>query len=426
MSQALLAIGILVAVYAMILSNRVHRTVAVLLGAVLVVGTGLLRPDQVIDHIHWEALALIFGMFILVGALAKSGFFRWLGLEALRRTRGDPRQILIVVSTLSALLAAFMDSITVLVFLAPLLLEVCRLIRRPVFPFLLAAITSANIGGSATMVGDPPNVIIGTALGLSFTDFVSGVGPISMLAFAANLLALYLLFRRTAFRRGSVEAPAEAAETPDPWSAVRNIRLMHIALVVFAFTVALLVLHQVLGPPVAFMAVLGGTLVLALGGREMPRLIEEIDWHTLVFLAGLFVVVGGLEAAGVLRDIATWLGGVTGGNLMLSMTLLLWTSAAFSLILDNVPFAAAMVPVIAELSASTGMSLRPLAWTLALGADIGGSGTPIGATANVVGLAVADRGGVRISWREYVRHALPVTVVALAVSNVLLILVYAR
>ena len=201
---------------------------------------------------------------------------------------------------------------------------------------------------------------------------------------------------------------------------------MHIALAIFAFTVALLVLHQVLGPPVAFMAVLGGTLVLALGGREMPRLIEEIDWHTLVFLAGLFVVVGGLQAAGVLRDIATWLGGATGGNLMLSMTLLLWTSAAFSLILDNVPFAAAMVPVIAELSASTGMSLRPLAWTLALGADIGGSGTPIGATANVVGLAVADHGGVRISWREYVRHALPVTVVALAVSNVLLILVYAR
>ena len=187
----------------------------------------------------------------------------------------------------------------------------------------------------------------------------------------------------------------------------------------------LLVIHQLLDVLVAFVALLGATLVLILGGRDMPELVEKIDWHTLLFLGGLFVIVGSLEKTGVLRDAATALGGLAGGNFGLLLTVLLWTSMFLSAVLDNIPFTAAMVPIIREISTAQGTPIDPLAWTLALGADIGGNATPIGASANVVGLAVAEKSGIHVSWSEYMRTAIPATVVVIAVVNLLIVLRYA-
>ena len=199
---------------------------------------------------------------------------------------------------------------------------------------------------------------------------------------------------------------------------------MRIALVAFVFTVTLLVLHQLLDMVVAFVALLGATMVLVFGGKDMPELVEKIDWHTLLFLGGLFVIVGGLEQTGVLHDVATALGAASGGNRALLLTLILWPAALLSTVLDNVPFTAAMIPVIREIAGAQGIPVQPLAWSLALGADVGGNATPIGASANVVGLAVAEKARVHVSWREYVRVALPATLLAIAVANVLLVLRY--
>jgi Na+/H+ antiporter NhaD/arsenite permease-like protein len=365
-------------------------------------------------------------MFILVAALSKSGFFEWIGLVAIRSANYHPLKILIALTALTAVLSAFMDSITVMIFMASLTVEVARAMGISPVPLLVAEITSANIGGAATMVGDPPNVIIGTSLGLGFLDFVAHTAPIAAIAFAANVALFYVPVRR-AFRKAHPREALEARHRDlDPRSAVKDVKLMRIALIVFAFTVTLLVIHQLLDLVVAFVAVLGAVLVLAFGGRDMPELVEKIDWHTLVFLGALFVVVGSVGASGVLSEIAAALGRLGGGSAAALITLLLWAVALASALLDNVPLSAAMVPVVRDLAAATGMPVTTLAWTLALGADFGGNATPIGASANIVGLAVAEKHGVHVGWREYTRLAVPATLLSVAIANVLLLVLYAR
>ncbi len=417
----------MVVVYGLLVSERVHRTTAVLLGVVLVMGLRILSVEEAVRYVAWEALGLIFGMFILVAALTESGFFRWIGAHALEATRHSPPRIFLLFCGIAAFLAAFMDSITVMIFMASMTLEVCRILGLRPTPFLIGQITSANIGGAATMVGDPPNVIIGTGLNLGFADFLVNTGPIAIVVFVANLAFFYMMWRRSEPHAAGAVVPAAAAPVVggfDPFSGVKDVRLMRISLAAFAFTVTLLILHQLLDLVVAFAALLGATLVLIFGGRDMPELVSKIDWHTLLFLGGLFVIVGGLEKTGVLHDIAQALGGAAGGNRALLLTLILWPSALLSTVLDNVPFTAAMVPVIRDIAATQGAPVGPLAWTLAIAADFGGNATPIGASANVVGLAVAEKHGVHVTWREYLRWGVPSTLIAVALANVILVLRY--
>ncbi len=426
MNEKILAVAILVLVYVLILSKKVHRTTAVLLGSVLVVGTRLLDEHDVLDVVHWEALGLIFGMFVLISALSRSGFFRWIGLHALRLSRYHPLRVFILFSALSAFLAAFMDSITVLIFMASLTIEVCQVLKIHPVPFIIAEITSANIGGAATMVGDPPNVILGTGLGYSFTDFVLNTGIIAIVVFVVNLVFLgYILKRRgeTEVKIDPKELEEQHAEL-DPHSAIKDLRLMRMSLVVFVFTVTLLVMHHLLDLLIAFVAILGATLVLMLGGKDMPELVEKIDWHTLLFLAGLFIVVGGLDKTGVLRDVANGVASVGSGNLVILLTTILWVSALLSCFLDNVPFAAAMVPVLRDLSASGVAPLGPMTWSTALGADIGGNATPIGASANVVGLAIAEKQGIHVTWWQYMKVAFPAMIISIVTVNILLAIIY--
>lgn len=424
MFDNLLAVGIMALVYALIVSERVHRTTAVLLGVVLVLGTGLLTVPEAVAYIDWNALGLIFGMFVLVAAMTESGFFRWIGLHTLRAARFRAGRAFLLLCALSAVLAAFMDSITVMIFMGGLALEACEVLGVRPAPFLVGMIMSANIGGSATMAGDPPNVILGTSLNLGFADFLLNTGPIALAAFAVSAGVIYLAQRRTGLRIHPHGTPALMAADGglDPASAIRDWRLLRVSLVVFAFTVTLLILHQLLDLMVAFVALLGATLVLIFGGKDMPQLVTKIDWHTLTFLGGLFVIVGGMEKSGVLGDAANALGGLAGGNLALLALLLLWSSALLSMVLDSVPLAAAMVPIVRGLSVQMGTPVASLAWPLALGTDVGGSGTPIGSSPNVVGLAMAEKSGVHVGWREYLATAMPATLAALATCSLFLLL----
>lgn len=420
-----LAISILVIVYVLMISERVHRTVAVIGGSVVLVGAKVLDGNDVVNFIHWEALGLIFGMFVLVAALAKSGFFRWIGLHMLQATKFNAFKMFLFTCCLSAFLAAFMDSITVLIFMASLVVETCRMLKIPVIPFLIGLITSANIGGSATMVGDPPNVVIGTALDMGFLDFVTNTAPIAIVIFGINF-ALFFVWYRRMFNSGKVDVEEIYKEHKDlrPESAIKDLKLMRISLIVFAFTVTLLILHQLLDIGIAFVAILGAALVLILAGKGSEDLIHDLDWHTIIFLAGLFVLVGGLEKTGILSDIADGIVVIGQGNAVIILTLILWIAALASSAVDNVPFAAAMIPVIQEISLQTGMPVSKLGFTLALGCDIGGNGTPIGASANVVGLAVAEKSDVHVSWKEYCRSAFPIMIICILVVNLLILLTF--
>ncbi len=420
-----IAITTLAVVYVLMVSEKVHRTVAVIGGSLVLVGTRILDGEDVVEFVHWEALGLIFGMFILVAALAKSGFFRWIGLHMLQATKFNAFKIFLFNCCLSAFLAAFMDSITVMVFMASLMIEICKILKIKSLPFLIGMITSANIGGSATMVGDPPNIIIGSALNLGFLDFVMNTAPIAFIVFGVNFALFYVWYRKL-LNTGKIDIDRIYEENDNlrPASAIRDVKLMRISLMAFAFTVTLLIIHQLLDIGIAFVAILGASLVLAISGKDGEDLVHNLDWHTIIFLAGLFVLVGGLEKTGVLSDIANGIITIGQGNAVIILTLILWVAALASSAVDNVPFAAAMVPVIERISLDTGIPVSKLGYTLAMGCDVGGNGTPIGASANVVGLAVAEKSDVHVSWKEYCKSAYPIMLVCILVINLLVLLTF--
>jgi len=422
----LLALTIFVAVFLAIVFNLADRAVLVIVGALAMVGTGIISTNDAIASIHWEAIGLIFGMFVLVAALSESGFFRWVGLYLLKKTRFDFTKIFIVFCGLAAFLSAFMDSITVIMFIASATIEVCRVLKVSPLPIVIAEICSANIGGSATMVGDPPNVIIGTALNLTFSDFVTHTAPIAMIAFSVNLVVFAVLHRRLFENRHvDFDKTVQEFKDVDAFGAVTDVRLMRMALSVFAFIVTLLVMHDSLDMHVSYVAILGASMVILFARRKMDDLIDKIDWHTIVFLAGLFVMVGGIEKTGLLADFANGLVGMSGDNVLVFAFLLFWVSAALGALLDNIPFAAAMVPVIPALSAQTGVPVDSIAYTTTLGCNIAGNITPIGASANVVGLAIASKKNVEWSWKEYCKESIPMTMASLIVASILmLILLY--
>ena len=277
-------------------------------------------------------------------------------------------------------------------------------------------------------MGGPPNIIVGTALDYSFIDFVTNTGPIAVVCFIANLLFFYIFYRKFL-----TETTVDSAEfykvhkylMPKPETAIKDMRTMKIAVSVFMFSIVLLILHHQLHLSVAFVGILGAVLTMLIGGGKLPEMVDRIDWQTILFFAGLFVIVGGLEKTGVTADIASGIGAITGGNLVIAITVILWLGAFLSAFVDNVPVAATMVPIIKDLAATTGMDLGTLAWTTCLGCDIGGNATPIGASANVVGLSVEEKAGIHESWFDYCKAAVPATVICMVICNIALVLRYA-
>jgi Na+/H+ antiporter NhaD/arsenite permease-like protein len=438
MTLKIIASVIFVLIYALLASDKIHRTIVALWGALLFTAIpiltdkgfhlGLLTQTDLLHYENWEALGLIFGLFTLVAALRESGFFRWLGLAILKYAKFDPLYVFLLFSLAAAVLSAFMDSVTVLMFLAVLTIETCGVLKLNPLPFIITEITSANIGGTSTMIGNPPNIIIGTSMHLSFLEFMFNVGPIVLVCFFLNLGLFYIFYKKVFQNREQARAEIyEKNKDIDPGSAITDPRLFVIGSVIFLLVIVFLALHSVLGVSVAFVGILGASLVLLLGGEKMPQVIERIDWHTLIFFACLFIMVGGLEKTGVLADIAKWVGTVSGGNLVTAALIILWFSAVASAIVDNVPFAAAMVPVVKDLAIATHLPMPVLIWAMVLGVNIGGNGTPIGASANVVGVSIIEkRTGKKVSWGEYCRTAVPATLACTLACSVLLFLRYLR
>ncbi|MEO8422753.1 MAG: SLC13 family permease [Actinomycetota bacterium] len=424
------ALSVFVVSYGAIVSGKVHRTIAAISGA-LVMALVVLRGRDLTSMVNWDTLLFIFGMMVVIGSMERAGVFRWLGLHAVRAAQLDPLRLFLILPALSAILSAFVDSITVMLFLATLTVEICRVARLRPLPLIIAEITAANVGGAATMVGDPPNVILGTHFGLSFWDFVLGTGVIAVVAVAVNVACFAWLFRRDirAARDHFDAHPHERARAlslMDPRDAIGDRVLFAIGWVALLLVVALLVTHRITGIPVGVVGAGAAAFVLLVGGptKRTPSILESVDWMTLVFFAGLFLLVGGLESTGALEALADAILS-TGGGLAFILTILLWVGAIGSAVVDNVPFAATMAPVIGHLAAS-GLPLQPLVWAAALGTDVGGNATPIGASANVVGLAIYERTtGERVRWGEYLRVALPTTILVLVVINGLLLLLHA-
>lgn len=372
--------------------------------------------------INWATIIFIAGMMVMVEGMAKAGFFRWLCMKIAYLVKCKTVPIFITFMIMSAVLSMFIDSITVIMFLAAVTIELAALLKFNPVPMILSEIFCANLGGSATMCGDPPNIIVGTSLGFSFFDFLTNTGLCAGICLVISVIFLYFAFRKE-ITSGKNE-PVDLSKFPKPSEAITSKMDFTISCIIFALAVILLVTHATTHLTVATIGLFIAVITLIAFGKHAVSLLKKVDYKTLIFFIGLFIVVSGLEETGILKLIANFIGDISGGNVMLMIAIILWVSAIASAFVDNIPFAATMVPIIQSLAETSGVPISTLAWSLAIGTDIGGSATPIGASANVVGTSVAQKNGYPIGWGRYCKKIAPATVIVLSISTVYLFVRY--
>lgn len=380
------------------------------------------ESSEASSGINWQTIIFIAGMMIMVEGMAKVGFFRWLCMEIAKMVKYQVIPIFMTFMLLSFVLAMFIDSITVILFLAAVTIELSQLLEFDPVPMILSEIFCANLGGSATMCGDPPNIIIGTSLGYSFTDFITNTGLMAVVSLVFVVIYFYFAFRKELKKNGANKK--DHASYPDPKEAITDKRGFIASCIIFLCAVVLLVSHAQTGLTVSTIGVAIAIVTLIVAGKDALELLKKVDYKTLLFFVGLFVVVSGLEETGVLEILAGFIGSVSGGNIAVMIAIIIIVSAVASAFIDNIPFAATMIPVITDLASDVaGVNLTVLAWALAIGTDIGGNATPIGASANVVGIATAAREGHIIKWGKYCKYMAPATIIVVAIS---LAMIYVR
>lgn len=375
--------------------------------------------------INWATIIFIAGMMIMVEGMAKAGFFRWLCMTLAKAVKYKVVPLFVTFMLMSAVLSMFIDSITVILFLAAVTVELAQLLKFDPIPMILSEVFCANLGGSATMCGDPPNIIVGTSLGYSFADFLTNTGVIAGISLVFIVFYFFIIFRKDL--KEASKNNIDVSTMPDPKEAITDKKSFVISIVIFLIAVVMLVTHAQTGLTVAFIGGVIAIATLATSGKSALELLKKVDYKTLLFFVGLFIVVGGLEQTGILEIVANFIEMISGGNVILVVIIIIWLSAIASSVVDNIPFAATMVPIIQRLAQVSGLGpdyLSVLAWSLSLGTDIGGSATPIGASANVVGTSVAAKHGHPISWGKYLKACVPATVLVLIICTLMIFVRY--
>ena len=445
----ILSVTIFLVMFALMVTEKFERHLVTLgcavLTAILVFGLGLRSFDAIMETlniriimtksfwysagdvpenstgINWATIFFIAGMMVMVEGMAASGFFRWLCMRLAKLVKYRVIYIFVAFMLISFALSMFIDSITVILFLAAVTVELSRLLNFNPVSMILAEIFCANLGGSATMCGDPPNIIIGTSLGYSFGDFFEHTGKIAFIGLAFTLVYFIMMCRREYLEAGK---DVDISKMPSPRSAIVSKLGFSNSCIIFSIAVVLLVTHADTGLTVATIGLGIAILTLLAAPRYATRILKHVDFKTLLFFVGLFFVVGGLEQTGILKLIADFIGRVSAGNAYIMIAIIIWVSAVASAFIDNIPFAATMIPVIKSLSASTGVSLETMAWALSMGTDIGGSGTPIGASANVVGTSVSAKSGHPVGWGRYCKLSAPAAIIVIIISTLYIFFAY--
>jgi Na+/H+ antiporter NhaD/arsenite permease-like protein len=413
------AIAVFATAYVLIATEKVHRVAAALGGAAIMLVIGATDAEHAFFSeeagIDWNVIFLLVGMMLIVAVLKRTGAFEYLAIWATKRAKGHPFRVMVLLVLVTAVASAFLDNVTTVLLIAPVTFLVCERLGVPAAPFLIAEVLASNIGGTSTLVGDPPNIIIASRAGLSYNDFLIHLAPLVVV-----LLVVFIGLCRVLFRSAFRYDPERAAQiaTLRERDAIRDGRLLVVSMVVLAAVTAAFVLHTVLHLEPSVVAMVGGLLLLALSRLNAGEVAKDVEWPTLVFFAGLFVMVGALVNTGVIEEISRAATDATEGRLFLASMVLLWGSAALSAIVDNIPYVATMSPVVAEMVNSNGSTSQSqvLWWALALGADLGGNATAVGASANVVVLGIAERAGKPITFWQFTKYGLVVTVVTVALA----------
>lgn len=423
----IVAIIVFTVVYLLIATDRINRVVAALGGAGLILAVGVVNADDVFfskdTGIDWNVIFLLFGMMVIVGVLRQTGIFEYVAIWAAKRARGRPYRVMVLLCLITAVASAGLDNVTTVLLIAPVTLLVCEQIGvRPV-PFLIAEALASNIGGTATLVGDPPNLIVASRSGLGFNDFLANMGPVVLV-----MLVVFVGCARILFRKDFVADPEQVDKVMqlNEREAIEDPALLWRSLIVLALVLMAFTLHGVLHLEPSIVAMLGAGVLAVISRLRPESYLAEVEWATLLFFAGLFILVGSLVKTGVIGHFAKAVGSVTGDSVPATMMLILWGSAALSAIVDNIPFVATMSPVVDQLVRGDGplQGQNGLWWALVLGADLGGNATAIGASANVVVTGIAKRSGHPISFWEFTKYGALVAVVTLGIAAPYLLLRY--
>ena len=417
-STQIIAIVIFLVTMAAIMTEKLHRTVAAVAGALLLILTGVLSVESGFSYVDLNTLGVLIGMMLFVAVVKNSGIFEYIAIKAAKIAKGRPWPLMVLFALITAVLSAFLDNVTTVLLIGPMTLAITSMLRINPIPFFMTQIMASNIGGTATLIGDPPNIMIGSAAGLSFTDFITNTGVAVLFVLAATIVCFYFIYGR------KLHVEPEAMDSIlqlDENKAIKDRSLLIKSVVMILLVVFGFVFHSQLHLESCTIALTAAAVMLLIGRQDVEEIVAGVEWTTILFFTGLFIVVGGLQETGVIQILANGLMDLTEGHMTLTILLILWVSAIVSSFLDNIPFVATLIPLILTMQ-SSGVDVTPLWWAVSLGACLGGNDTLIGASANVVLSGISNRHGFPITFASYFKVGFPLMLVSVAISTVFLLL----
>ena len=412
----IIAIAVFLVVIVLIMTEKVHRTSAALAGAVVLLLTNVLTVDKAVGYIDFNTIGVLVGMMLFVAVIKNSGVFEYIAIRAAKMAKGDPWKIMVAFIIITAFLSAFLDNVTTVLLVGPMTITIARMLNINPVPFLITQIFAANIGGTATLIGDPPNIMIGSATGLGFLDFVANTGIVAVVSIVVIIIIMRFLYKTKLM--ADAEAISAVSHLDENKAIEDQALLIMICLVVIGF-----IFHSQIGIESSTVALSAAAIIMVIGRQNIDYAIGEVEWPTILFFVALFIVVGGLDETGVIGQLANLVLSTTEGHPVVTMMVLLWASALLSSVLDNIPFVATLIPLVIALGEG-GMDVEPLWWAISLGACLGGNGTLIGASANVVLSGVSGKHGYPITFKTYTKIGFPIMIVTIVISTVFLLLKY--
>jgi Na+/H+ antiporter NhaD/arsenite permease-like protein len=410
-------ISIFIVCFTLITLEKINKTIIALLGAVIFIGIGIISQDAAFEEVDWNVIFLLIGMMVIVGITKNTGIFQYAAIKTAKVVKGEPIKILLLFAFLSAVFSAILDNVTTVMILTPVIILVAVELGLSPVPFVISSAIASNIGGTATLIGDPPNIMIGSAAGLGFIDFIIYLGPVVLISFIVVSLVIYLMFRKKL--KVSIERRARIMEFDEKLS-ITDHKLLVKSLIVIGLVITGFLIHDHIGLKPATIALFGAALLMLLsGGEEVDKFFHEVEWGTIFFFIGLFILVGGLVQLGVIEILSSALLNLTDGDVKLTSQLIIWLSGVMSALVDNIPYVATMIPMVENMGNTLGNeAIQPIWWSLALGSCFGGNGTLIGASANVVGAGISGKNGYKISFLEFTKYSSFITVITLAIASV--------
>ena len=413
----IISILVFLGVMVLITTGKIDSTLSALIGAAVILLTKVLSFDEAIKYVDFDTIGVLVGMMLFVAVLKQSGMFEYIAIKAAKKVNADPWKIMIIFVIITAVLSSCLDNVTTVLLVGPMTIAIARMLEVNPVPYLLMLIFSSNVGGTATLIGDPPNIMIGSAAGLSFMDFMMNTGLAVVLVIAVQIIMKFLYKKSTV---ATEEARAKVMAL-DENKSITDARLMKIGIVLIGLIIIGFLAHDKLGVQPAVIALSAATIIMLLSGKKAEHIIEEVEWSTILFFIALFVIVGGMEKTGVISAISKGIISFTEGHEIITILVILWASALVSSVLNNIPFVAAMIPLIISMK-NQGMDVELLWWALSLGACLGGNGTLIGASANVVLSDISNKHGYPITFASYLKVGFPFMILSILVSTIVLLI----